>query len=311
MKVVICTKYGGPEVLHIAEMNKPVVRQDEILVRIRASAVTMSDIYIRSSQIPLRMMIPMRIVLGIMKPRNPVIGIVFSGCVEQIGRSVKRFKTGDEVFGLTGFSLGTNAEYKCMKETDSGRFGCMSIKPESISHEEATSAAYGGLLALQALEKGSVGKGDRILVYGASSTTGTMAIQIAKAVGAEVTGVCSTKNLELVKSLGSDKVLDYTNEYSINHLQEYSHVIDCVGKSRTSELRKVVESSQPSTTKFVSIDDGSLKLDSRRLDDIREFIDAGNVKPVLDKTYPLEEIRQAHEYVGGCHKRGGVAITVE
>lgn len=310
MKAVTCRKYGGPDVLDIANVDKPSLRDNEILVRIRATAVTMSDIYIRSSQVALQLMIPMRIALGILKPRNPVIGLVFSGEVEQTGVATSRFKVGDEVYGLTGFSLGTYAEYKCMRESDSDKRGCMAIKPQSVTHEEATSAAYGGLLALQALEEGSVEEGSKVLIYGASSTTGTMAIQMAIALGAEVTGVCSTRNQEFARSLGADKTLDYTKEDSKNNIEEYSHVIDCVGKWKTSELRKEIERTQPSTTKFVSIDDGSLKLYSRRLDDIRDFIDKGKVKPVLDKIYPLEEIRQAHEFVAGGHKRGGVAITV-
>jgi NADPH:quinone reductase-like Zn-dependent oxidoreductase len=310
MKAMTCKKYGGPEVLELTEVEQPFIRDNEVLVRVRATAVTMSDIYIRSIQVPLRMQIPMRIMLGIFRPRNPINGLVFSGEVEETGKSISRFKAGDEVYGLTGFSFGAYAEYKCMTERDSDKRGCIAIKPKSISHEEATSAAYGGLLGLQALEAGSVSEGSKILVYGASSTTGTMAVQMAKALGAEVTGVCSTRNLELAKSLGADKVLDYTKDDSKGEIEDYSQVIDCVGKWKTSELRKEIERTQPKTTKFVSIDDGSLKLYSRRLDDIRDFIDSGKVKPVLDKTYPLEEIQQAHEFVAGGHKRGGVAITV-
>jgi NADPH:quinone reductase-like Zn-dependent oxidoreductase len=310
MKAVICRKYGGPGVFELTEVEQPSMKDNEILVRVRATSVTMSDIYIRSLRVPLYMQIPMRIMLGVFRPRNPINGLVLSGEVVETGKTTSRFEAGDEVYGLTGFSFGAYAEYKCMTERDSDRRGCIAIKPKSISHEEATSAAYGGLLGLQALEAGSVSEGSKILVYGASSTTGTMAIQMAKGLGAEVTGVCSSRNLELAKSLGADKVLDYTKDDSKSELENYSHVIDCVGKEKTSELRKEIERTQPKTTKFVSIDDGSLKLDSRRLDDIRDFIDSGKVKPVLDKTYPLEEIRIAHEFVAGGHKRGGVAITV-
>lgn len=311
MKAVTCRKYGGPEVFELEEVEKPSIRDNEVLVRVRATAVTMSDIYIRSIHVPLRMQIPMRIMLGVFRPRNPINGLVFSGVIEETGKATSRFKVGDEVYGLTGFSFGAYAEYKCMTERDSDKRGCMAIKPQSISHEEATSAAYGGLLGLQALEEGSVTEGSKILIYGASSTSGTMAVQIAKALGAEVTGVCSTRNLEFAKSLGADKVLDYTKDESKSELEIYSHVIDCVGKWKTSELRKKIEHTQPKTTRFISIDDGSLKLYSGRLDDIREFIESGKVKPILDKTYLLEDIRQAHEFVASGHKRGGVAIAVE
>lgn len=311
MKAVTCRKYGGPEVFELEEVEKPSIRDNEVLVRVRATAVTMSDIYIRSIHVPLRMQIPMRIMLGVFRPRNPINGLVFSGVIEETGKATSRFKVGDEVYGLTGFSFGAYAEYKCMTERDSDKRGCMAIKPQSISHEEATSAAYGGLLGLQALEEGSVTEGSKILIYGASSTSGTMAVQIAKALGAEVTGVCSTRNLEFAKSLGADKVLDYTKDESKSELEIYSHVIDCVGKWKTSELRKKIEHTQPKTTRFISIDDGSLKLYSGRLDDIREFIESGKVKPILDKTYLIEDIRQAHEFVASGHKRGGVAIAVE
>ena len=210
MKAIICTKYGPPEVLQLKEVEKPTPKDDEVLIKIYATAVTASDIFIRGSQIPIQFFIPMRLVIGLTKPRKSIIGLVLAGKIESIGKNIRRFKAGDQVYGLTGFGLGAYAEYKCMKETDS-TYGCLALKPANITYEEATVAAYGGLLAFQFMEKGNIQHGQNVLIYGASGTTGTIAIQYAKYLGAKVTGVCSTTNLELVKSLGADTVIDYTN----------------------------------------------------------------------------------------------------
>src|SRR4030042_3603197 len=209
MKAYICTKYGPPEVLQLREVEKPLPKDNEVLIKIYATAVTASDIFIRSSQLPIQFLIPMRLMLGLTKPRKSIIGLVLAGEIEAIGKNVTRFRIGDQVYGLTGFGLGAYAEYKCMKETDSTH-GCLAIKPTNISYEEATVAAYGGLLAFQYMEKGNIKRGQKVLIYGASGTTGTTAIKFAKYLGAKVTGVCSTTNLELVKSLGADAVIDYT-----------------------------------------------------------------------------------------------------
>lgn len=214
MKAVVCTGYGPPEVLKQAEVEKPTPKNDEVLIRIHASAVTASDIFIRSSQLPLRFLVPMRILMGFTKPRKSVIGLVLSGTVESVGNDIHRFRPGDDVYGITGFGLGAYAEYTCMKETDSPRAGCVSAKPTNLSHEEATAAAYGGLLALQYMEKGHIRRGHKVLIYGASGTSGTIAVQIAKHRGAHVTAVCGTKNVDFVRALGADTVIDYTAESS-------------------------------------------------------------------------------------------------
>ena len=197
MKAILCKKYGEPEVLQMGEVNKPMPKPNEVSIKIHATAVTNSDIFIRGSKLPFPMIIPFRVMMGILKPRKSIIGLVFSGEIESTGEKITRFKPGDNVYGMTGFTLGTYAEYVCMKEIDSKK-GCISHKPGNISHEEATMAAYGGLLAFQYIEKGNIQKGQKVLIYGASGTTGTLAIQIAKNLGAEVTGVCSTSNLEMV-----------------------------------------------------------------------------------------------------------------
>jgi NADPH:quinone reductase-like Zn-dependent oxidoreductase len=226
-----------------------------------------------------------------------------------VGSATRRFHVGDQVYGLTGFSLGAYADYKCMKETDSKQ-GCLAIKPTNISFEEATAAAYGGLLAFQCCEKGSIKPGQKVLVYGASGTSGTVAVQFAKHLGAEVTGVCSAAGIGLVKSLGADKVLDYTDEESVAKLETYDFVVDAVGKRRTSELKKACAGALVRDGKYVSIDDGALLLESSRLDRIRELVEAGEIRPINDRCYPFEEMVEAHRYVETGHKKGNVAITV-
>jgi len=309
MKAVLCTKYGSPEVLLLKEVEKPTPGDNEVLIKIFATAVTASDIFIRSSDIPLQFRIPMRIMLGITKPRNPIIGLVLAGEIESIGKNVKRFKTGDQVYGLTGLGMGAYAEYKCMKETDS-MHGCLAIKPGNITYEEATVAAYGGLLAFQYMEKGNIQPGQNVLIYGASGTSGTMAIQFAKFLGAKVTAVCSTSNLDLVKSLGADSVIDYTKVDVIDSGAQYDFILDAVGKIKTSKLKVACKNALATVGKYVSIDDGNLLLDSNRLAFVKELIEAGHIKPVIDKCYKFEDIVEAHRYVGKGHKKGGVVIKI-
>jgi len=309
MKAIVCTKYGPPEVLQIREVEKPVPKDNEVLIKIYATSVTASDIYIRGSQVPLHIWIPMRLMMGLTKPRKPIQGLVLAGEIESTGRNIKKFKTGDQVFGLTGFGLGAYAEYKCMKETDS-TYGCLAIKPENLTYEEATMAAYGGLLAFQFMERGNIQPGQKVLIYGASGTTGTIAVQLARFLGAEITAVCSSANLELVKSLGADKVIDYTRQTSLNPGEKYDFILDAVGKNKTSKLKEACKKAIVPGGKHASIDDANLMLDSRRLELIKKLVEAGNIKPVIDRVYPLEKIAEAHAYVGKGHKKGGVPITV-
>jgi NADPH:quinone reductase-like Zn-dependent oxidoreductase len=309
MKAVVCTKYGPPEVLQLKEVEKPVPKDDEVLIKIHATAVTASDIFIRSSQVAIRVLIPFRLMMGLTRPRKSITGLVLAGEIESIGKDIKRFKTGDQVYGLTGFDLGAYAEYKCMKETDSTH-GCLALKPTNISYEEATMVSYGGLLAFQFMEGGNIQRGQKVLVYGGSSTTGTVAIQYAKYLGANVSAVCSTANLEMVKSLGADVVIDYTKEDTLKPGPQYDFVLDAVGKNKTSQLKKACKKALAPGGKYASIDDGPLLLDSQRLALIKELVEAGHIIPVVDKCYPFEELVEAHRYVGEGHKKGGVAITV-
>lgn len=309
MKAIVCKKYGSPENLEIVEYNTPVPKDDEVLVKIYATSVTDSDIFIRTSNVPLGMLIPFRLMIGITKPRNEIIGEVFSGVIEYVGADIQRFKVGDHVYGLTGMSLGAYAEYKCMKETDSKK-GCIAIKPCNISFEEATAAAYGGLLAFQSLEKGNIRGNQKVLIYGASGTSGTIAVQYAKHLGAEVTAVSSEKNIQLLKSLGADKTLNYHRDDSINQLESYDFILDSVGKRKTSKLKEACKLSLKKGGKYFSIDDEALVLDSERLNRVRKLVEAEIITPINDKCYPFEQIIDAHRYVELGHKRGGVAITV-
>ena len=302
MKAVICNKYGPPDVLQLAEVNKPVPKENEILIEIKASAVTASDIFIRSSNIPVKFKIPMRLMIGIFKPRKSIIGLVFAGRVKSVGKKIQRFSPGDEVYGMTGFNLGTYAEYTCIKETDSTT-GCVSIKPKNISFEEATSAVYGGSLALQYMDMGNIKAKQNILIYGASGTSGTMAVQYGKYLGAKVTAVCSGKHVDFVKSLGADCVIDYTITDSLDNNIKFNFILDSVGKIKTSKLKDNCKKALLSDGKYVSIDNGNLKLSSKRLELLTSLIENGKIKPVVDKIYPLEEIVEAHRYVEKGIKR--------
>lgn len=309
MKAAICTKYGPPEVLRIAQYPKPVPSEDEILIKICATSVTNSDLFIRSSKVSWRVLIPFRLMIGIRKPRKAIIGEVFAGIVKQVGSKTTRFHVGDQVYGLTGFSLGAYAEYKCMKEGDSKQ-GCVAIKPHNISFEEATSAAYGGLLALQFLEPAAIQPKQKVLIYGASGTSGSIALQYAKTLQAEVTAVCGPSHISFVQALGADKTLDYTKDSEIGKLESYNVVMDCVGKARSSPLKEACQKALTTNGKYLSIDDTALLLDSSRLDRIRKLIEAGQIKAINDRCYALDQIVEAHQYVELGHKTGNVAITV-
>lgn len=309
MKAVVCTKYGPPEVLRVTQRERPVPGDDEVLVRVHAASVTNSDLFIRSSKVAPGVLIPFRLMMGITKPRNEILGEVLAGEVVQTGSKVKRLRPGDHVYGLTGFTLGAYAEYACLKEKVSKRGG-LAIMPKTISFEAATSAAYGGLLALQYLDRGNIRPGQKVLIYGAAGTSGTVAVQYAKHLGAEVTAVCSAMKADLVRSLGADAIIDYRSDDAVSQLGIYDVVLDAVGKARTSALREAVRT-RTSKKQFISIDDGPLEISLDRLDRIRELVEAGAITPVTDRCYPLEEIVEAHRYVEQGHKTGNVAITVQ
>jgi NADPH:quinone reductase-like Zn-dependent oxidoreductase len=311
MRAVVADRYGPPEVLRVRQVPTPSPKPDEVRVRIIASAVTASDIFIRSARVTARLQVPFRLMMGLTKPRHPVLGFVFSGVIDEAGAQTSRFTVGDEVYGGTGFRLGAYAEYRCMVETDSRIHGCLAPKPRNLTHEEATAAAYGGLLALQYTDKGQIHAGDEVLIYGASGTSGTLAVQYAKSLGARVTGVCGTTNTDLVRSLGVDDVLDYSRVDTPPTGARYAFVLDSVGGLKSSKLKDACKQAHAPGGRYVSIDDGNLELSSRRLAQLTALIESGTLSPVLGATYPLDRIVEAHRFVETGHKRGGVAVSIE
>lgn len=309
MKAYICPKYGKADVLKLESCEKPVIKSNEVLIKVYSTSVTNSDIFIRSSQVNKKLIIPFRLMIGILKPRKKIIGQVYAGVIVKVGSDIKKYKIGDKVYGLTGFSLGAYAEYMKLKEIDS-RQGCIALMPENVTFEEATGVAYGGLLALQFLDKKTIKQGDKILIYGAASTSGIFALQYLKHFGVDVTAVCSKEKFEFVGSLGVNKIIDYNSDESINKLETYNIIFDCVGKDRKSNLKSASRNHVINQEDFISIDDGALVLSTERLGRIKELVENEIIKPINDKVYPFEKMVEAHRYVELGHKKGNVAVTV-
>ncbi len=302
MKAIVCTKYGPPEVLQLKEVEKPTPKNNQVLIKIFATAVTASDCIVRGFKVPIAFWIPMALAVGFPKPRQPILGMVFAGEVESVGKDVKSFTEGDQVFGFDRFVFGAYAEYKCIPED-----GMLAIKPTQVNYEQAAAIPYGGLLALPYLRKGNIQRGQKVLIYGASGAVGTCAIQLAKYHGAEVTGVCSRTNLELVKSLGADAVIDYTKEDFTNRGERYDFIFNAVGKRKAKlQCKKALTPNG----KHVTVDDGSPKIQIEDLILLKELVEAGKLKPVIDRCYALEQMAEAHRYVDKGHKRGNVVIKV-
>ena len=310
MKAIKCLKYGNPENLVLTEVEKPTPRDNEVLIKIHATSVTASDVLIRRmNESPVSKFI-LQLIFGFGKPRNPILGMVSSGVIERLGKSVTSFKIGDEVFAYGSASptkrrFGSYAEYICLPED-----WHIALKPVNISHNEAAAIPYGGLLASHLLNKTIINEGDKVLIYGASGSIGIMTIQLAKHAGAIVTSVCSGKNLELVKSLGSDYVIDYTAVDADLYLETYKYVIDAVGKSKSSLLKEKSKNALLPKGKFLSIDHGIASTPKDAFMNLKLLAEQGKIKPVIDRSYPLEKIAEAHAYVEKGHKRGSVIIVV-
>jgi len=309
MKAAIYEKYGPPEVLHLKEIEKPIPKDNEVLVKIRATTVTAGDIRMRGFKVPAHFWLPARFALGLTGPKRKTLGMEISGIIEAVGKSVTKFKVGDEVFAETGFGYGY-AEYIClpgMPEIKSEKSVIrLAKKPVNLTFEEAAAVPVGGITALIFIRKANITKGQKILIYGASGSVGTYAVQLAKNYGAEVTGVCSTNNMELVKSLGADKVIDYTQEDFTKNSQTYDVIFDAVGKIS----RSLVKGSLEKKGVFLSTWQ-SLKVEAGDLAVLKGLVEAGKLKAVIDRTYPLEQIVEAHRYVEAGHKKGNVVITVQ
>ncbi|MFD2212210.1 NAD(P)-dependent alcohol dehydrogenase [Metabacillus endolithicus] len=323
MKAIVYSRYGPPDVLEVKQVKKPIPKDNEILVKVKATTVTVADIRSRSFTVPPAFWLPARITLGLRQPKKEILGMELAGEVESIGKNVKKFKKGDQVFAATLTDFGAYAEYKCLEED-----GPVAIKPSNISFGEAAAIPIGARTALYFLRKAGLKSGHEVLVYGASGSVGSYAVQIAKYLGANVTGVCSTSNLELVKSLGADKVIDYTAEDFANIDETYDVIFEAVNKSSFSVCIKLLKKNgtyinvtdplpnaqmlwtKMTTNKKLLLSRNSPE-SSEALNFLKELVEKGKLKVLVDRVYSLDEIVEAHRYVEKGHKKGNVVINVE
>lgn len=311
MKAIVCTKYGAPEVLQLKEVLKPTPGNNEVIIKIHATTAHIGDTKIRSLKPGLGPVKDfffkpvMRFMLGFKGPRNKILGMDLAGEIIDVGRDVKKFKKGDQIFAsaFEGFKFGAYAEYKCMPED-----GLLAIKPNNMSYEEAAPLSNGALTALRILRKANIQNGQKVLIYGASGSLGTYSVQLAKYFGAEVTGVCSTKNMEMVKSLGADKIIDYTKENFNNSNETYDVIFDSVSKIASSQRKKRLKKTGIFLDALTS--SNGIKLMPKDLIFLKELCEAGKLKTVIDRRYPLKEMVEAHRYVDSGRKKGNVVITV-
>ena len=325
MKAMVHTKYGPPDELQLKEVEKPLPRDNEVLIKIHATTVTSTDCNARNfTFVPWVFQLPARLfIFGLFRPRINILGFDLAGEIETVGKDVKRFREGDQVFGTPGIAFGAHAQYACVPEE-----GVLTIKPSSISWEQAASVSLAGSTALFFIrDKGNIQAGQKILIYGASGAIGTFAVQLARYFGAEVTGVCSTTNLEMVKSLGADNVIDYTKEDFTENGETYDCIFDVVGKASFSQckrsltpngiylacligLTELVQIVWTSVTGGKRVLGGMAPERAEDLNLLKELIEAGKFKPVIDRCYPLEQTAEAFRYVEQGHKKGNVVITV-
>jgi NADPH:quinone reductase-like Zn-dependent oxidoreductase len=324
MKAAVYERYGPPDVVEIKEVEKPIIKDDEVLIRIRATTVSSGDWRVRSLDVPFGFGLLARPIFGFFGPRQPILGGELAGDIEAVGKAVTKFKTGDAVFAFPGAGFGCHAEYRAMPED-----GSIALKPAGLSYEEAAALSFGGTTALDYLKtKGNIRRGEKILVVGASGTVGSAAVQLAKHFGAEVTGVCSTTNLELVTSIGADKVIDYTQEDFTKNGETYDIILVAAGATSFSRckgslnengrllmvlcgLPDMAQIPWAALTSSKRVFAGPAAESAQDLLVIKELAEAGAFKPVIDRHYPLQQIVEAHAYVDAGHKKGSVVITVQ
>ena len=306
MKAMVYTEYGPPDVLQLKDVEKPVPKDKEVLVKVYASTVTSGVLWARSGKHPDSKLftLALRMMFGIRRPRKTILGYEFSGEIESTGRDVKRFRTGNKVFGTTtGLMNGAYAEYVCIPEE--WQQGVIAEKPANLHYEEAAAVPIGGMTAFDILRNGKVQEGQNVLIYGASGSVGTYAVQLARHFGAQVTGVCSTANLEMVRSLGAERVMDYTKEDFAGDGRVYDVVFDAVGKISRAQIKRSLKENGT----YLSVTSPTSEK-TEYLMYLRELIEAGKVRPVIDRRYSLEQAAEAHRYAEKGHKKGNVVIAV-
>lgn len=323
MKAIVYERYGPPEVLQLREVEKPAPMNNEVLIKIYATTVTSGDWRVRSLNVPTGFRLIIRLVFGISRPKQPVLGTELAGVVESIGKDVSKFKVGDSVFAFSDATMGCHAEYKCMPEN-----GAMALKPANLTYDEAAALSFGGMTALDFFNRAKLQRGERVLINGASGAVGTAAAQLARHFGADVTGVCSTANVELVRSLGVSHVIDYTKEDFTQNGEAYDIIVDTVGtappsRSKASlkeggrllmvlaglpDMLQIPWMSMTSSKKAIAGPTATRKED---LHFLAKLAETGAFKPVIDRCYPFEQIAEAHRYVDTGRKKGNVVITLE
>ena len=327
MKAIVWTKYGSPDVLQLKEIAKPTLKANEVLIKIYATTVTAGDCEARNLKMPILIRLPMRMYVGLRKPKRiTILGQEFAGEIEAIGKDVKRFRAGDQVFGTTGLGFGAYAEYVCLPEKSA--MGVLATKPANVTYEEAAAVPTGGLEALHFIREGNIQRGEKVLIIGAGGSIGTFAVQLARYFGAEVTGVDSSGKLNMLRSIGADHVIDYTQEDITKRAETYDVIFDVMGKSSFSgSVRSLKQNGryllgnaglpQMVRGRWISIISskkviiGAANQKNEDLLFLKALIEAGKIKSVIDRSYPLEQIAEAHKYVEAGHKKGNVAITID